>query len=101
MAGSRCRACMVELTPRMQGTGGGVTLRYRNSTDGPALIRIERFSFNLGVLGIVHVPRRVKGVYVENMVITIPPRQRDPNQPPPAPAEKPGLLPRVIFDEIV
>jgi|SRR5579859_1228522 len=91
----------VELTPRMQVTGEGLTLRYRNRTDVPPLIRIERFSFNLGVLGIVHVPRHIKGVYVENMVITIPPRQRDPNQPPPPPAEKSGPLPRVIFDEIV
>lgn len=91
----------VDLTPRMQVTGEGLTLRYRDRTDVPPLIRIERFSFNLGVLGIVHVPRHVKGVFVENMVITIPPRQRDPNQPPPPPAEKSGPLPRMIFDEIV
>src|ERR1700730_11520257 len=75
----------VETTPRMQVTGEGLTLRYRNRTDVPPLIQIARFSFNLGVLGIIHVPRHVKGVYVEYMVITITPR--DPNAvatPPPA-----------------
>src|SRR6266404_1384942 len=73
----------VETTPRMQVTGEGLTLRYRNRTDVPPLIQIARFSFNLGVLGIIHVPRHVKGVYVENMVITIPPS--DPNATPPPP----------------
>ena len=87
----------VETTPRMQVTGEGLTLRYRNRADVPPLIQIARFSFNLGVLGIVHVPRHVKGVYVENMVITIPPS--DPNATPP-PIQK-SAVPRVIFNEIV
>src|SRR6266404_276155 len=85
----------VETTPRMQVTGEGLTLRYRNRTDVPPLIQIARFSFNLGVLGIIHVPRHVKGVYVENMVITIPPSA--PN----APARKSAPVPRVVFNEIV
>jgi hypothetical protein len=99
--GVQLQSLHVDLTPRMQVTGEGLSLRYLNRTDVPPLIRIERFSFNLGVLGIVHVPRHIKGVYVENMVITIPPRQRDPNQPAAAAAQKSGPLPRIIFDEIV
>src|SRR3984893_9708229 len=88
----------VETTPRMQVAGEGLTLRYRNRIDVPPLIQIARFSFNLGVLGIIHVPRHVKGVYVENMVITIPPT--DPNATPP-PAQKTATVPRVVFTEIV
>jgi AsmA-like C-terminal region len=88
----------VETTPRMQVTGEGLTLRYRNRTDVPPLIQIARFSFNLGVLGIIHVPRHVKGVYVENMVITIPPTNRDPAPPLPAQSTR---VPRVVFNEIV
>ena len=88
----------VETTPRMQVTGEGLKLRYRNRTDVPPLIQIARFSFNLGVLGIIHVPRHVKGVYVENMVITIPPS--DPNAAPPPPRQS-APVPRVIFNEIV
>jgi len=99
--GVELQSLHVDLTPRMQVTGEGLSLRYHNRADLPPLIRIERFSFNLGVLGIVHVPRHIKGVYVENMVITIPPRRRDPNQAPPPPAERSGPLPRVVFDEIV
>jgi hypothetical protein len=88
----------VETTPRMQVSGEGLTLRYRNRTDVPPLIQIARFSFNLGFLGIVHVPRHVKGVYVENMVITIPPRDPRAAPPPPRPS---APVPRVIFSEIV
>jgi hypothetical protein len=88
----------VETTPRMQVSGEGLTLRYRNRTDVPPLIQIARFSFNLGFLGIVHVPRHVKGVYVENMVITIPPRDPQAAPPPPRPS---APVPRVIFSEIV
>src|SRR3982074_2159584 len=87
----------VETTPRMQVTGQGLALRYRNRTDVPPLIQIARFSFNLGVLGIVHVPRHVKGVYVEEMVITIPPS--DPRATPRPRRSTP--IPLVIFNEIV
>src|ERR1700730_14646325 len=87
----------VETTPRMQVTGEGLTLRYRNRTDVPPLIQIARFSFNLGFLGIIHVPRHVKGVYVENMVITIPPGARHTVPPP----TKSAHSPRVILNEIV
>jgi hypothetical protein len=88
----------VETTPRMQVTGERLTLRYRNRTDVPPLIQIARFSFNLGVLGIIHVPRHIKGVYVENLVITIPPTDRHLDSPPPA---QPIHNPRIIFNEIV
>jgi AsmA-like protein len=88
----------VDLTPRMQVTGEGLSLRYHGRTDVPPVIQIARFSFNLGVLGIVHVPRRVKGVYVENMTITIPPAQHDA---PPADAGNVQPAPRIIFNEVV
>jgi hypothetical protein len=88
----------VETTPRMQVNGEGLTLRYRNRTDVPPLIQVARFSFDLGFLGVIHVPRHIKGVYVENMVITIPPS--DPNAAPQPPPNTPHI-PRVIFNDIV
>jgi hypothetical protein len=87
----------VYTTPRMQVTGDGLSLRYRNRTDVPPLIQVAHFSFNLGFLGIIHVPRHIKGVYLENMVITIPPS--DPHAAPPTIKSAP--VPRIIFNEIV
>jgi hypothetical protein len=88
----------VETTPRMQVTGEGLALHYHDRTDVPPLIQIERFSFNLGLLGIIHVPRHIRGVFVENMTITIPPRSGEKI---PKEIEEHRPLPRVIFREIV
>ena len=89
----------VDTAPFMQVTGEDLALHYRNRTDVPPLIRIERFTFNLGVLGIIHVPRHINGVYVENMTITIPPRERQPGAQVVLRENRP--LPRVVIDEIV
>ena len=90
----------VDLTPRMEVTGEDLTLYYHDRGDVPPLLHIEQFHFNLGVLGIVHVPRHINGVYVENMTITIPPRQRQTDV---SYSDRGSnrSLPHVIFDEIV
>jgi hypothetical protein len=88
----------VDLTPFMHVTGNGLTLRYHNRADVPPLIQIERFTFNLGLLGIFHVPRHIKGVFVEHMTITVPPsRDKDSS----ASIHNEPRLPRVTFNEIV
>src|ERR1051326_503037 len=88
----------VDFSPMMQVTGEGLSLRYRSRMNVPPVIQIGRFSFNLGVLGIVHVPRHVKGVYVENMTITIPPPHHDG---PPADVGNAPPVPRVVFNMVV
>jgi hypothetical protein len=88
----------VDLFPEMNVTGQGLSLRYHNRSDLPPMFRLQRFSFNLGVLGILRAPRHIAGVYVENMVITIPPRGEKKPKPP---EEKKANVPRVIIDEIV
>lgn len=87
-------------TPRMQVTGEGLALHYHDRADVPPLIRIERFSFNLGFLGIIHAPRHIKGAYVESMSITIPPRERHAAVPFSS-RETTKPLPHVLIDEIV
>jgi hypothetical protein len=91
----------VRIFPLMGVTGTGLTLRYHNRTDLPPMFRIERFSFNLGFLGILHAPRHISGIHVENMTITIPPRGERKNQPAANQSEKLHSVPSVIVDEIV
>jgi hypothetical protein len=91
----------VSAFPRMQVSGDGLALHYKNRTDVPPLIRIGEFTFNLGVMGIVRAPRRIAGVHVKNMTITIPPRGKNTNH---AQSEQPRnkqRVPHVIIDEIV
>jgi hypothetical protein len=88
----------VNLLPRMGVDGGGLSIRYHNRRDLPPMFHVQKFSFNLGVLGILRAPRHIAGIYVENMTITIPPR-REKKEPKPPSGKKP--IPSVIVDEIV
>jgi hypothetical protein len=87
----------VKLFPDMSVTGEGLSLRYHNRSDLPPMFRVQRFSFSLGVMGILRAPRHIAGVYVENMVITIPPRgeKRPPQE------KKRRNVPNVIIDKMV
>jgi hypothetical protein len=89
----------VNILPQMGVDGEGLSIRYHNRRDLPPMFHVQKFSFNLGVLGILRAPRHIAGIYVENMTITIPPRGEKKESPPPA-SEKP-TLPTVIVDEIV
>jgi hypothetical protein len=88
----------VNVVPRMSVTGTGLTVRYHNRSNLPPLFHVEKFSFNLGVLGILRAPHHIAGAYVEKMTITIPPRGEKKQ---PAAAEGKEPVPSVIVDEVV
>jgi hypothetical protein len=87
----------VNLLPQMGVDGEGLSIRYHNRRDLPPMFHVQKFSFNLGFLGILRAPRHIAGIYVENMTITIPPRGE--KKEPKPPKKKP--IPSVIVDEIV
>jgi hypothetical protein len=89
----------VNLLPQVSVDGQGLSIRYHNRRDLPPMFHVQKFSFNLGVLGILRAPRHIAGIYVENMTITIPPRG-EKKQPKPRSSGK-KLIPSVIVDEIV
>ena len=86
----------VRLFPDMSVAGEELSIRYHNRRDLAPMFHVAKFSFNLGVLGILRAPRHIAGIYVENMTITIPPRGEKKDKPP----EKRNL-PGVVIDEIV
>ncbi len=90
----------VNLVPSMGVTGLGLTIRYHNRSDLPPMFRVQRFSFNLGVLGILHAPRHIAGIYVENMIITLPPRGEKKAKSPDQERQH-RTVPNVIVDEMV
>ena len=89
----------VNILPRMGVDGQGLSIRYHNRRDLPPMFHVEKFSFNLGMLGVFRAPRRIAGIYVENMTITIPP-PGESKQHSPAGSQNRNL-PAVIVDEIV
>jgi len=93
----------VRAFPEMSATGEKLVIYYHNRTDVPPMIRIEQFTFHLGFLGIFRAPRRIHGVHVDDMTITIPPRGQPASDPSPAPppTKIKHALPQIVIDQVV
>ena len=88
--------------PEMSATGEKLAIYYHNRTDVPPMIQIQQFTFHLGFMGILRVPRHIRGVHLDNMVINIPPRGQPPGDPGPPRATKIATpLPRITVDQAV
>jgi hypothetical protein len=88
--------------PEMSATGEKLAIYYHNRTDVPPLMQIQQFTFRLGFMGILRVPRHIRGVHVDNMVISVPPRGQPPGEPaPPPPTKIQKPLPRITIDQVV
>src|SRR5215467_10255106 len=66
----------VRVFPRMTVSGEGLSLRYWATPQAPPLIRIEKFSFDLGLLGVFSAPHRIRRIQLKRMIISIPPREQ-------------------------
>lgn len=92
----------VSAFPELSVTGENLTIAYHNRSDVPPMFQIKQFTFRLGLLGVLNVPRRISGLHLDNMVITIPPRGQPKGEAPPAPPTKiKKPLPHIVIDEIV
>jgi hypothetical protein len=95
----------IRLFPKISGEGQDLTLRHRGRTDVPPLIRIEHFSFGVGILGLLRPTKHISIVEVREMVITIPPREfpEAGNEIAAEPSEAlhPKALPAVTVDKLI
>src|SRR5262249_16427152 len=66
----------VRVFPEMTVSGEGLSLHYWATPQAPPLIRIEKFSFSLGLLGAFRTPHRIKRIRLKRMVIAVPPREQ-------------------------
>ena len=84
--------------PHMGATAEDLTVYFHDRTDVPPLIHINRVSFGLGLMSVLRFPTYVSTATVENMTITIPPRDEN------APQKKEGppmtLVASVVVGEI-
>jgi hypothetical protein len=65
----------VDVFPAMTVSGEGLSIRYRNRPQAAPMIRIERFSFDLGFWSIFRTPHRIRRIHLQRMVVTVPPKQ--------------------------
>jgi hypothetical protein len=86
--------------PELSVTGRNLTIYHRERNDIP-FIHIDSFTFHLGVLGIFRVPHEIRGLSVQNMSITIPPRvDQSATRKKAASARPSEPLPAIVVDEI-
>jgi hypothetical protein len=90
----------VQVWPKMNVHGQGLTVHYHDRVDVPPLIHIDEFEFNLGLAGLLHSVRHINSVVVRHMVLTLPPRTPTDKKDSPIHAEI-NSLPAVIIDSII
>jgi hypothetical protein len=91
----------IKLLPRVSIVGRNLALHYHGRSDVPPLIQIEKFSFAGGLWGLLRPIKHIPLLRVENMVITIPPR--DPAAPKLSRADTgtPDELSSFVIDRLV
>jgi hypothetical protein len=71
-------------------TGEGLVLRLHGRADVPPIMQIEKFSFSVGLRALLQPVRHIAYLRVQNMLITIPPREKN-TAAPPSPKTPPDL----------
>jgi hypothetical protein len=96
------RAIHVKIFPRFAVVGEGLSLHYHGRLDAPPLIRVEHFTFAIGILGLLRPVKHIPLVRIDQMTITIPPRdsrqERTPNL---EPSQNRASNPAVIVDQVI
>jgi hypothetical protein len=93
-------AIHVRAFPRPSITGEDLTVYFHDRSDVPPLIHIDRFSFHIGLLGILRLPHHVDEAMVESMTISVPPRGQKP--PPHTNSRKSNGAPlSVVVDTVI
>jgi hypothetical protein len=86
-------------------TGEGLALYYHGRKDVAPLIQIEKFSFTVGIVGLLRPVKHISLIRVQNMLITIPPRENNngnkTKQPAPPPAQSDSPIPQIIVDRVI
>jgi AsmA-like C-terminal region len=82
-------------------TGEGLALYYHGRKDVAPLIQIEKFSFTVGIAGLLRPVKHISLVRVQNMLITIPPRENNGDNKTQQPAQGGGPIPEIIVDRVI
>jgi hypothetical protein len=90
--------------PHLGVTGEDLTIYFRNRSDVPPIIHVDKFAFDLGLIALLRLPNHISSAQIESMTITIPPRgeKKSPSSGVSGGSGKTGnLLSSLIVDEVV
>jgi len=87
--------------PQLGVTGEELSIHFDDRTDLPPLIHIDKLTFRLGWLAVFRLPRHISIVKLENMTITIPPREEKRSSKVSGAGKANKLILSVILDEVI
>ncbi len=87
--------------PHLGVTGEDLTIYFHDRTDVPPIVHVDKFSFELGALAILRLPRHVSTALIENMTVTIPPRGEKKTPKSSDSGKTNNMLSSLIVDEVV
>ena len=87
--------------PRLGVAGKDLSIHFDGRTDLPPLIHVDSFSFGLGLLAILRLPRHISSAQLDGLTITIPPRGERRTARPSESGKPHKLLPTIILDEVI
>jgi hypothetical protein len=87
--------------PHLGVIGEDLTIYFHDRTNVPPIVHVDKFSFELGALAILRLPRHVSTALIENMTVTIPPRgeKKAPNAS--DPGKTSNMLTSLVVDEVI
>jgi hypothetical protein len=87
--------------PHLGVTGEDLTIYFHDRTDVPPIVHVDKFSFELGALAILRLPRHVSTALIENMTVTIPPRGEKKTPKSSDSGKTKNVLTSLIVDEVI
>src|SRR5580698_3660380 len=87
--------------PNLGVSGEDLTIYFHDRTDVPPIIHIDKFSFDLGLLAILRLPRHISATLIENMTVTIPPRGEKKTPKASDSGKTKNVLTSLIVDEVI
>lgn len=87
--------------PHLGVAGENLTIYFHDRSDVPPLIHVDKFAFDLGLIALLDLPKRISSARIENMTITIPPRGEKKSPQLSEAGKTHNVITGLIVDEVI
>src|SRR5580658_1105592 len=87
--------------PHLGVNGEDLTIYFHDRTDVPPIVHVDKFSFELGAVAILRLPRHVSTALIENMTVTIPPHGEKKTPKSSDSGKTKNVLTSLVVDEVI
>jgi hypothetical protein len=95
------KALHIQVLPVLRVSGEGLILRFHGRQDVPPLVQLEKFSFTGSFSDLLRPVKHIPLLRVQNMLITIPPRDPSAPKAPHSAPKQPSNVPDIVVDRVI